>query len=243
MSTEKKSTEKKTPVKKLIPIKKKIPRRDNPSYVLNPKTGSYIKRSGTTHRKLISDNIYDIKRELKKNTILKIGSKDELTQFKQNLDDSGLSDDGKHQLVITNGRLLRRRRKMTVEQVLNNSQNSTKQAIMANKFLLTENRLTDKQTDMILTRIIDSKIMGKDINLEKEIAIFCNLNELGIDVKKTESGSSKIPNRKPELKSILKKPNRFRLRKPPPPVMTDTEVESEYPRSGDDSDSDSDFYK
>jgi len=234
------STEKKTPIKKSTPIKKKTPRKEDKSYILNPKTGSYIKRSGKIHKQLISDNIFNVSSELRKNTVLKRGTEDELKQFKQNLESANLTDD-KHKLIITNGRLQRRRHKMSIKQVLNNSQNGAKNAIMANKFLLTENRLTDKQTDMILTRIIDSKIMGKDINLEKEIAIFCNLNELGIksDVKKTES---KIES-KPELKSILKKPNRFRLRKPPPPVMTDTEVESEYPRSDDDSDSDSDFYK
>lgn len=198
---------------------KPMTRADNPDFILSPLSCRYIRRGGSKHRQLISDQILDLDPKIRKNSIVGSGTDSEMKILRKQLKKSNLIDKSKN-LQIKNGKLRTARKKLSGKQLVLGTQKTTKEAVMSVKSLFNEKRLNDKQMNMIINRIIDLKSMGKSVNIEQEIKTLLNIQDKMVVV------DSNYPTHKPAAKMPVKnRKKRFNVRKPTYVQQT----ESEYP--------------
>ena len=159
------------------PQKSKLRRSQDPNYTLNPDTGRYIKKAGKAHTKLLSDGVAGIKRNTTyAGSIVASGTLDELRVIKKGLEQANALNLKDERLEIRNGHLMRVRKSLTRREIANHTTKHAVDTAISNRGLF-KSKLTDEQLSELLRRMCDAKIMGVELNLEREFDKMCALNE------------------------------------------------------------------
>ena len=152
----------------------KIPRKSNPDYVKNPLTGRYIKKTSKTYSQLINDKILNLDHGDRERAVLATGTQEELQLMKDKLSTSTLVQKNK-KLEIRNGRLQTSRVRPTKSQTVETIKRSAIEVVQDNRSILTSAQLTNQQIDSILTKLIDAKLLGVNLNVENEVKQLTNI--------------------------------------------------------------------
>lgn len=206
----------------------KTKRRNNADFILSPLTNRYVRRGGGKWRELVTDGMLDLDPKDRKNNILGKGTDEELKVLKKHLEKTNLISKNK-KLRIFKGKLQMDRKRLTKEEMLLGTQKRTKEAIMANKRIISETRLNDEQMMKIIDRIIDLKAVGKSVNIEEEIKALLDREEK-LNLKTLTDA---LPKESPKLertKLVRARRAKFKVHEPTP-ILTETEIESEFPES------------
>ena len=175
----------------------KIPRKSNPDYVKNPLTGRYIKKTSKTYSQLINDKILNLDHGDRERAVLATGTQEELQLMKDKLSTSTLVQKNK-KLEIRNGRLQTSRVRPTKSQTVETIKRSAIEVVKDNRSVLTSAQLTNQQIDSILTKLIDAKLLGVNLNVENEV------KQLGLlRGEKRERASSASYHRPPRVRTPI----------------------------------------
>ena len=219
-------------------------RDEDPNYVWNPTTRRWIKKSGKVYQKILLDKIAGIEPDpSSKNSIIAKGSPEELKVMYEKLKNNKQLVPHNHELIIRNNQLCVVRRKIKKLEIQKGVKSATQEAILENRELLRSD-LSDEQLNFLLGRIVDLKLMGKKVNVEKEVDQLLGLKKKS---KTQEEKFDKIRSPRPRRRAprmpkkrfqgsskpvkILAKPSKFNLI--PKEEITDwgdttTDFESEF---------------
>ena len=154
--------------------KKKIPRKDDPNFVRNPFTGHFIRRGGKKHRAMLTDGLLGKKRD--PNSIIATGSLAELQMMKRKLEESPAFDLKGYILTIRGDQLIKEHNKMTKREIVEHTTRHAIKSAVSNRALMNSG-LSDEQLTELLKMVCDAKIVGVELDLEREFNKIMTLNK------------------------------------------------------------------
>ena len=212
----------------------RLPRRLDPNYMRNPITGRYIKRTSKIAKGLLADAYLQLDNG-DRGKVIAQGTRQELTIMKTKLEDSQAIDLHDQQLKIKGDKLFKVRRRMTRADTCEHIQKHSIGAALDNKELMASG-LSNEQITGLLMKVCDARVLGVNIDLEREVRAIQMLNSQPLPagaVKKIHDAvSDEVPPDPPKLVRQVgehKKARQQRRRKykvlAPPPTTTDADTD------------------
>jgi len=180
--------------------KKKIPRKDDPNFVRNPFTGHFIRRGGKKHRAMLTDGLLGKKRD--PNSIIATGSLAELQMMKRKLEESPAFDLKGYILTIRGDQLIKEHNKMTKREIVEHTTRHAIKSAVSNRALMNSG-LSDEQLTELLKMVCDAKIVGVELDLEREFNKIMTLNKSSAP---PPLPSTPPPSLSPEQRSSVQSP-------------------------------------
>ena len=154
--------------------RERVPRAQDPSYVINPQTGRFVKRGTKKYNQLLYDGILEQTRENK--TIIARGTHEELTKLKKQLEDNNVLKLDGEELRIFQGMLIKARKKMSRREVISHTKRHACDSAIEHRELF-NSKLTDQQLADLLMKVLDARILGAPVNLQADYNAMLKLNQ------------------------------------------------------------------
>ena len=166
----------------------KLRRDEDPNYVWNPETRRWICKNGRVYQKMLLDRIAGVKPD-SSSSVIASGSPEELkVMFEKLKDNKQLVGDGK-ELLVKGGNLCVVRRKVNTLEIQRGIRDAQRDVVLENRELLSSD-LTDDQVKYLLGRLVDLKLMGKNIDVKAEVNELLGVKEKLQKPKSTEPAQS-----------------------------------------------------
>ena len=154
--------------------RERVPRAQDPSYVINPQTGRFVKRGTKKYNQLLYDGILEQTRENK--TIIARGTHEELTKLKKQLEDNNVLKLDGEELRIFQGMLIKARKKISRREVISHTKRHACDSAIEHRELF-NSKLTDQQLADLLMKVLDARILGAPVNLQADYNAMLKLNQ------------------------------------------------------------------